>query len=141
MKLQFVLALLLFAMMESVAAEMEVPDVKEGMWEITSQMEMPGMPMAVPSVISKQCYTKQSMKPENILRNNHCTMQKMDLRDNSVSWQMRCQQQGMQMTGTGNIDYQHTSFSGNFNMKMSGANQPAMQMNTRLKGRYIGPCQ
>ncbi len=141
MKLQFVLTLLLAVMLESVFAGAEGPDVREGMWEITSQMEMPGMPMAVPPVTFKQCFTKQSMKPENILRNNNCTMQKMDVRSNSVSWQMSCQQQGMQMTGTGNIDYRHTAFSGNFVMKMSGANQSPMQMNSKLTGRYIGPCQ
>lgn len=141
MKLQLLLALLLVVTMEGVVAAAEVPDVKEGMWEITSQMEMPGMPMAVPPVIFKKCFTKQSMKPENILRNNNCTMQKMDVSSNSVSWQMSCQQQGMQMTGTGNIDYQHTSYSGNFVMQMSAANQPSMNMNTKLSGRYIGPCK
>jgi len=141
MKLQLLLALLLFVTTEGAVAEAEGPDVKEGMWEITSQMEMPGMPMAVPPVTFKQCFTKQSMKPENILRNNNCTMQKMDVRSNSVSWQMRCQQQGMQMTGSGNIDYQHTAFSGNFVMQMSSANQASMNMNTKLTGRYIGPCQ
>lgn len=137
MRIQLLIVLFFFGLDQSVAAE---PDIKEGTWEITSQVEMSAMPIKVPPVKVKQCFTKRSMTPEQILRNNHCKMQKMDVSNNSVSWKMSCQQQGMQMTGRGYLVYQKTSFSGNFDMTMEGGAK-AMNIRTLLNGQYIGPCQ
>jgi ABC-type oligopeptide transport system substrate-binding subunit len=137
MRIQIFIVLFFGGLAQSVAAEL---DIKEGTWEITSQVEMSAMPVKIPPVKVKQCFTKQSMTPEQILRNNNCQMQKMDVNNNSVTWEMSCQQQGMQMTGRGHLVYQKTSFSGNFDMTMEGGKE-AMNIRTLLNGRYIGPCQ
>ena len=137
MKIQVLIVLFLLGLAQHVVAE---PDIKEGTWEITSQMEMAALPIKIPPIKFKQCFTKQSMTPEQILRNNNCEMQNMDVKSNSVSWEMSCQQQGMQMTGKGNLVYQKTSFSGNFDMTMNGGGNEAMNIRTKLSGQYIGPC-
>ena len=118
----------------------QVPDIKEGLWEINSQASIVGMPMEMPSLTQKQCFTQQSMSPENILQQNNCQMQNMDIQPDRVSWSMSCQQDGMNMQGSGKIQYQKTSFSGTFDLIMSGAKEGAMGMNTKITGRYIGPC-
>lgn len=117
-----------------------VPDIKEGLWEINSQASIVGMPMEVPSLTQKQCFTQQSMSPENILQQNNCQMQNMDIQSDQVSWSMSCQQEGMNMQGSGKIQYQKTSFSGTFDLMMSGAKEGSMGMNTKIIGHYIGPC-
>jgi len=89
----------------------------------------------------QQCFTQQSMSPQNILQQNNCQMSHMDIQTNSVRWQMSCLQEGMQMQGHGQIQYQKTSFSGTFDLTMSGSPAGAMAMHTELSGRYIGKCR
>ncbi len=135
---QFVLASLLSLSLATAYAE--APDIKEGLWEVSSEVSIPGMPMQMPAVTSQQCFTKQNMNPEKIMQKNNCQMNDMDLKNNHASWSMSCEQQGMTMQGTGSIQYQKTSFSGTFDMTMSGASQGNMNMKTKLNGRYIGNC-
>jgi len=47
--------------------------IRPGMWEITSTMEVPGMPMGMPPTTVKQCYTKDDVnamqrKPDSARR-------------------------------------------------------------------------
>ncbi len=119
----------------------QTPDIKEGLWEITSQGSIIGMQMEVPEMKIEKCFTKESMSPENILQQNNCQMKNLNIQANKASWSMSCQQQGMTMEGSGNIQYQKTSFSGTFDLTMSGASAGAMSMKTTLAGRYIGNCR
>lgn len=119
----------------------ETPDIKEGMWEISSRASIPAMSVPIPALTMQQCFTRQSMNPENILQQNNCQMNNMDIQTNSVHWQMSCQQEGMQMQGQGQIQYQQTRFSGTFDLTMSGSAAGAMAMHTELTGRYIGKCR
>jgi len=118
----------------------QTPDIQEGLWEITSQVSMAAMPVNIPALTIQQCFTQQSMSPENILQQNNCQMHDMNMQSHQVRWSMNCEQQGMTMQGIGKIDYQRTSFSGTFNMTMSGSPQGAMAMQTKISGRYLGKC-
>jgi len=89
----------------------------------------------------QRCYTKQNMNPENILQQQNCQMDSMDLKENSARWVMNCQQEGMKMQSVGRIQYQRKSFTGSFQMTMSGAPQGGVSMETQLTGRYIGKCK
>lgn len=136
--IKIVIALFLFSSLSDVYAEM--PDIKEGLWEISSQASIPGMPMQMPAVTMEQCFTKESMQPDNILQQNNCQMNEMTIQNNLAQWRMTCEQEGMTMQGSGNIQYQKTQFSGVFDMTMSGAPQGNMSIQTKLSGRYIGQC-
>jgi hypothetical protein len=39
------------------------PNIKEGLWEITSKMEMEGMPFAMPATSHKKCLTNDNLVP------------------------------------------------------------------------------
>jgi hypothetical protein len=140
MKLKFIIAFLLIVESFTAIAEM---DIKEGNWEITTQMQMQGMPVKVgiPPVTINQCFTKENMTPEKMLNNKHCEMLAMDIGEKTVSWKMKCKQIGMKMEGHGNLAYNKTSFDGTFKMLMSGSKQGDMNINTKLNGHYVGPCK
>ncbi len=138
MKSRIVASIILFMASFVVMAEL---DVQEGNWQITSQMKMQGpLKMEIPPMTVNQCFTKKNMTPDKILNNKHCEMIKMDISANKVTWQMRCKQAGMQMDGYGDLAYKKTSFDGQFKMMMTGSKQGAMNINTRLSGKYVGPC-
>ena len=135
---KFIITLLLSSGLS--AAYAQTPDIEEGLWEISSQSSIVEMPMQMPALTQEQCFTRQSMNPENILQQNNCQMNNMDIQSDRANWSMTCQQEGMTMQGSGNIQYQKTSFSGVFDLTMSGAPEGAMHMHTKLTGRYIGKC-
>ncbi len=125
------------------AAEDTMPDIKEGLWELTSNAEISGVNMAIPpmSTTSKECMSKKTaMDPKTMLKNQNCDIQDLKIQSNRATWKMVCNQQGIQMTGDGSIDYQHESFTGVFNMNMQGA-AGGMKIVTRTTGRYIGACK
>lgn len=130
----------LFLVMFTAPVFAQMPDIQEGLWEVSTEVTIPGMPMKMPAMTTEQCFTKQSMNPENILQQNNCQMHKMDIQSNQASWSMTCEQEGMTMQGSGNIQYQKTQFSGTFDLVISGAPEGAMSMQTKLSGRYIGQC-
>ncbi|NOQ14252.1 MAG: DUF3617 family protein [Methyloprofundus sp.] len=138
MNKKFIITLLLSSGLSTAYAQ--TPDIKEGLWEISSQASIVEMPMQMPALTQEQCFTKQSMSPENILQQNNCQINNMDIQPDRANWSMTCQQEGMTMQGSGNIKYQKTSFSGVFDLTMSGGSEGAMHMHTELKGRYIGKC-
>ena len=118
----------------------EMPDIKEGLWEVTSTANIPAMPMKIPAVTIERCFTKQSINPENILQKKNCQMNNMDIQNNQAIWSMTCEQDGISMQGTGNIQYQKINFSGTFDMTMSGTSEGSMNIHTQIAGRYIGVC-
>lgn len=115
------------------------PDFKEGLWEITSKMDMPNMPMTVPATTIKQCLTQANMVPDTSGQNN-CSVDHQ-VSGNTVSWTVSCQTEQGEMTGQGKMTYADESFDGKFVMNMPNSPMGAMQMTTKMNGRYIGSCQ
>jgi hypothetical protein len=144
MKLKFIIGAFLIiksitAMAGSNVAEM---DIKKGNWEITSQMQMQGpIKVETPPVTINKCFTKENMTPDRLMNNKHCEMKNMDIGANTVSWQMKCEQAGMQMEGLGELAYQKTIFDGQFKMTVIGSKEGAINVNTKLNGHYVGPCK
>ena len=53
--------LLVLAGAQTVFAQMQLP-LREGNWEVTVQVEMPGMPMKMPDVKDTRCVTREMLK-------------------------------------------------------------------------------
>ena len=113
--------------------------IREGMWEITSRMEMPGMPMAMPPTTIKHCYTKADVKDQKkmIARDKNCTVTDLKSAGNKVSWKMVC-------TGKNAGKFSgETVFSGdsyNSVMKMQSEGGKGTSMNMKVKGKRVGNC-
>ncbi len=54
---------------------------------------------------------------------------------NTVSWRIECKKS----EGEGEITYRCSTYTGNIRMKTVEDGQ-TMTMNTRLAGKYLGPC-
>src|SRR5215510_9781911 len=67
--------------------------MRDGMWEITTQMDMPGMKM--PEMKLNQCVTKEQLKDlASTLPNSNsdktCKMSDYKVDGNKVTWKMAC---------------------------------------------------
>jgi hypothetical protein len=103
---------------------------KGDLWDITSQMEMPGMPMAMPASTQRVCAGKE--QPPFQAREN-CQMTEQQKLTNGWRWKMTCNDGS---TADGNMTYQGMeAWNGMMNMKMK---EGAMTM--KLAGKRVGEC-
>ncbi len=123
----------LFLFLSNIA---EAQNMKEGLWQITMTMEMPGMPMQMPPQSYTHCLTKKDMVPQKEEPNQECRMVKRDIEGDTVTWVMECKTSEGTAVFNGKVTYKGDSFEGIIKMKQSG-----MEMTQNLKGKWIGECK
>lgn len=111
------------------------PNMKEGKWQMTTKMEMKGMPMEMPAVTHTQCLTKKDYVPRNNAGNQECQPVQTKVSGDTVTWTINCKGEGGPVTGSGKVTYKGDSFKGVMKMKQGG-----MDMTSHITGKYIGPC-
>ncbi len=63
---------------------------KDDLWEITTKMEMPGMPMAMPAQTQRLCIAKSGKDDDYIPKREGCRVQDSKRVGNKVSYKMVC---------------------------------------------------
>jgi hypothetical protein len=111
-------------------------NMKEGLWEITTTMEMPGMPTQMPPQIHRHCLTKKDMVPQKEDPNQDCKMTSHSVNGDTVTWVVECKTDEGTAVSNGKVTYRGDTFEGVMKMKHAG-----MEMTQNLKGKWIGPCQ
>jgi len=110
------------------------PDLQEGMWEVTSEMEMMGM--AMPAMKHNQCITRENAVPDSAQQDQECKMIKTAVNGDTVSWNMVCDSPEGKSNLAGEITYHGDTFKGTLKIDMQG-----MEMMQRMSGRRIGECK
>jgi hypothetical protein len=121
-----------------VVAAFAAPNYQEGLWEMTTTMNMPGMPKEMMRPMKHQvCLTKENAVPQQKEQGEQqCKMTNQRTVGNKVSWTMTCKNG---MVSNGEITYSKTSFNGSQNtMTNQGGKQ--MTVKSTMSGKYIGPC-
>ncbi|HUH65076.1 MAG TPA: DUF3617 family protein [Syntrophales bacterium] len=120
------------------AAAFAAPNYQEGLWEMTTTVNMPGMPKEMMRPMKNQvCMTKQNSVPQPKEKGEQqCKMTDQKTVGDKVMWTMTCK------NGTvskGEITYSRTSFSGSQTTTTSqGARQ--MTVKSTMSGKYLGSC-
>lgn len=116
------------------------PELQEGMWEITTEMNMAGMPMQIPAMVHRQCLSQDDVVPrQGPAQQEICDYSKAKIRGNTVTWTVECNSPGGTTTTAGEITYHGTTFDGTMHVSMSGAVE--MSGTNRISGRRVGDCQ
>jgi hypothetical protein len=108
-------------------------NMQEGQWEITTTMEMPGMPK--PHTMTTTTCLTQKDPVAKIDEKNNCKMENLTTVGNTVTWKIVCPE----ATSRGSITYAGATYDGimETSMKMEGKD---MTSKMTMKGKYIGPC-
>lgn len=110
--------------------------MKPGLWEITTTMEMPGMPYQPPPQTMRHCYTPQEVKQEPVPKDKDCQVTELKSSGYKVNWKLECKGE-MAGKGEGEITYQGDSaYEGRTRMQTQG-----MTMTTKYRGKRIGECR
>ena len=115
-------------------------ELQDGKYEITSKIDMPGMPMQTPPVTITQCLTQQDPVPNQSTGDQPCKIIEMKTEGKTVTWKMECTQQGQKMQSTGKMVYYGNHFEGTTHTSM-GPRSGNMTITTVVSGKRIGPCQ
>jgi len=118
--------------------------MKPGRWEITMQMDMPGLPVKMQPSKFATCVTpEQAQTPGGTLSNpggrgrgssDDCKVTDQKIDGKKVTWKMACT--GAQaMTGDGEMVFNGDSYTGKMNM-----NTAQGQMTMQYTGNRIGDC-
>lgn len=111
---------------------------KDELWDVTTKMEMPGMPMAMPARTMRVCVAKGAKEESFVPQQGECKTVESKRTGNRYSFRMVCEGKD-KMTGTGEITFGEGAYDGR--MKMSGMmeGQP-MEMTQTYTGKRVGAC-
>ena len=116
------------------------PNLEEGNWEVTTKMEIPGMPFQMPAQKHNQCITKKEFVPDQSDKNRDCKVTDQKVTGNTVSWKMSCKGKDGTTEGEGKITYAGKSYDGMMMANMTQKGE-AMTMKMNFAGKHTGPCK
>ena len=119
-------------------------NLNEGLWEITTKMEMQGMPMQMPARKHTQCLTKENMLktmvPKEETQEEACKITDTKISGNTVTWTMKCKgKDAMEMTGK--TTYHGDTFEGTMIMISNDPDEGKMKIINHMSGKRIGECK
>lgn len=107
-------------------------------WEVTSTMEMPGMPFAMPPTTTKVCIPKGAENnPEKTAGDKGCKMSDIKTVGNKTTWKARCDRGGEVMTGTGEQTTTPKGYDGKMHFSGKSHGQD-MNMTMAFSGKRVG---
>ena len=115
------------------------PILEDGEWEMTTQMEMSGIPGGMPPMppmTHRQCLSNDMMVPTQERQNQDCEKMKQDISGNTVTWSMRCTTNGVVSKMNGSSTYSGDTMKGTMHMTTQG-----MEMTSHVTGKRLGPCK
>jgi hypothetical protein len=126
---------LLFAAMTSLA----LPVMAEPgeYWQLTTKMEMVGMPMAMPPVTMKLCVPKGAERDPRHSADKDCTVSDVKIHSNGSSWKVRCVKDGEVMTGIGEMKGDANQWAGTIRMSGVTGGQK-FDMTNHLQSKRLG---
>ena len=109
------------------------------LWDVTTKMEMPGMPMAMPAQTHQMCL-KKDRKPDDAIprQDDNCRVIDSKVSGNTVRFKMACSGANP-MTGEGEITSTPTTYQGRMQVKSTKKGEE-MEMLQTFTGRKVGAC-
>ena len=115
--------------------------MRPGRWEVTMQMEMPNMPVAMPAMKNTQCVTQQEIDspnkglPSGPNKNPiECKTSDYKVSGNTVTWTMTCTGQPP-TTPSGELRFSGDAYDGLIKMMVE-----QQQMSMKISGKRLGDC-
>lgn len=114
--------------------------LKDGLWEITTQVEIKGMSQQMPPTTVRQCITSNDPVPKNQDKNFECKTTSQKVIGNTIHYAVECKGRDGVMISTGRSTYTGSTMAGSTQTRFTMRGQPEMQMTNRMTGKYLGAC-
>ena len=132
-------AVFALTLVSGAAVAADVPQ-RPGKWEVSMQMDMPGMPFKMPAIKTQVCVTEEDLKDPNKSvpkdqNSKDCKVSDYKVDGNTVTWKMVCTGK-TKGEGEGEMTYSGDSYEGKMVFNMEGT-----EMTTKYKGKFLGECK
>ena len=118
------------------ASAVAIAQGTDDQWEVTSKMEMPGMPMSMPAQVTRVCIAKSAKDDEFVPKQGDCKVVDSKRTGNKLTYKMTCSTPEPS-TVEGETQFGSGTYDGKMRMTMTKSNQ-SMQMTYSAK--RIGGC-
>jgi hypothetical protein len=123
------------------------PPLQPGLYEISMQMVMKGMPMQMPVMTIRHCITPQDIASGNAYasgkNSKDCKISNLRQSGNTVSYDFSCAMEGRRGLMVGHSS--GTSTATGYDILMNGHFVPAVEgmsaFNQKMSGRRLGDCK
>ena len=109
---------------------------KDELWEVSSKMEMPGMPMAMPAQVNRVCVGKNRKDEDLVPRQSNCRVVDSKRVGSKFTYKMECTG-NEPMTMLGEMTFGTNAYDGQMRMTMTKTNDT---MNMAVSGKRVGDC-
>ncbi len=109
---------------------------KDELWEISTRMEMPGMPMAMPGQTSRVCVGKNRKDEDLVPKQGDCRMVDSKRAGNKFTYTMDCAGNDPS-TVAGEVTFGNNAYDGKMRMTMK---QTKDTMDMTYAGKRVGDC-
>ncbi|MDD2925720.1 DUF3617 domain-containing protein [Rhodoferax sp.] len=106
-------------------------------WEITTKMDMPGMPVAMPATTIKTCVPKGAERDPSYTTQKECKVSDVKHIGNKTSWKMRCERKDGVMEGSGDVTASADQSEGTIRLSSTSGGRK-MDMTQSYKSRRLG---
>lgn len=111
---------------------------KDDLWEVTTRVEMPGMPMAMPPQTNRYCIRKGGADEDYVPKRENCSMVNSKRVANKVTYKMVCTGKDA-MTIAGEMTFGSNAYDGRMEMRGKTEGQP-FEMAQTYAGKRVGDC-
>lgn len=113
---------------------------RDGKWETTMRMEIPGLPIKMPAVKTVACVTKEDAEnPEKSVpsasKEGSCKVSDYQVDGQTVTWKFKCEGKNAS-TGEGTLTYSENAYDGEMIMETDG-----QEMTMKMSGKRLGDCE
>lgn len=108
----------------------------DDLWEVTTKMEMPGMPMAMPAQTNRFCIGKNRKDEEFVPKQGDCRMVESKRVGNKFTYKMDCSGKVAAIVD-GAITFGANAYDGRMHMAMK---QTSDAMDMTFTGKRVGDC-
>lgn len=130
----FAIAILIVAALPALGAG---SPQKPGKWQVKMEMEVPGVPVKMPPVVTDVCLSQEDIdnpqKSVPVDPQSDCKVGDYKIDGKVVSWTVDCPKQNMK--GSGSITFTDTTYAGTMNMSVGD-----QQMKAKYSGKWLGEC-
>jgi len=117
-------------------------DIREGLYEISVQAEIGGMPLSEAPMVVRQCVTQQSVQDlmGQMGGAGGCKVSNFEQSGNQARFNLNCTGQ-MAVNGTGETQIDNEAFTGRMDLSVQMTGEQAVPMVQKFSAKRVGECQ
>lgn len=122
------------------APKSPAPNLEEGQWDITIQMEFEADPWPGDPFFTSGCMTRDNPIPSVSKPGQKCEVTQKKVKGNRLDWSIECDDLvGATLVGHGTVTFKKNRLSGT--MQVSAEGLMRSNMKYRISGKRVGACK